>query len=83
MSLAKHLLNHTEGFGILSTPAEVNELAYVGAQPLRLQYLKGSKEKMGLALWNVLSPKVPGYNYGPNTGYPTFSLVTLKAKGLI
>lgn len=51
-------------------------------QPLRLQYLKGSA-KMGLRLWNVLSPQVEGYKYGPDSGFPTFSLDTLKDKGLL
>lgn len=51
-------------------------------QPLRLQYLKGSA-KMGLRLWNVLSPQVEGYKYGPDSGVPTFSLDTLKDKGLL
>lgn len=51
-------------------------------EPLRLQYLKGSA-KMGLRLWNVLSPKVEGYTYGPDSGVPTFSLDTLKDKGLL
>jgi hypothetical protein len=50
---------------------------------LILQYLKGSKQLMGLALWNVLSPKVKGYTYGPDTGYPTFSLDTLREKALL
>jgi hypothetical protein len=83
MTLAKRLLNHTQRFEALATPDEIKELAYVGVQPLRLQYLKGSKQKMGLALWNVLSPKVEGYKSGPDFGYPTFSLATLKSKGLI
>jgi hypothetical protein len=51
-------------------------------QPLKLQYLKGSA-KMGLRLWNVISPQVDGYTYGPDSGVPTFSLETLKAKGLL
>jgi hypothetical protein len=51
-------------------------------EPLRLQYLKGSA-KMGLRLWNVLSPQVEGYKYGPDSGVPTFSLDTLKDKGLL
>lgn len=83
MSLAKRLLNHTQGFDVLAAPEEVKELAYVGVEPLRLQYLKGSKEKMNVRLWNVLSPKIAGYRYGKDSGYPTFSLDTLRAKGLI
>lgn len=53
---------------------------------IRLQYLKGSKEKNAwmrefgatdVRQWNVISP-VPGYS-----GVPTFSLTDLKAKGFI
>jgi hypothetical protein len=84
MTLAKRLLNHTEGFNVLSTRAEIEELAYVGVQPLRLQYLKGSKQKMGQPYWNLLSPQLPGYKlYGGMNGYPTFGLDTLKSKGLL
>ena len=46
-----------------------------------LQYLKGSAQT-GLRLWNVLTP-VKGYKQGPDNGYPTFSLDTLKEKGLL
>lgn len=53
-----------------------------GPVPLKLQYLKRSKQMMGFALWNVLSP-VDGYITGPDAGVPTFSLDTLKQKGLI
>lgn len=67
----------------LVTDSEAKELKYVGIKRIRLQYLKGSKAKMGLALWNVLEPKVDGYTYGPDSGVPTFSLQTLRDKGLI
>jgi hypothetical protein len=83
MNLAKRLLNHTQGFNVLAAPAEVKELAYVGVQPLRLQYLKRSKQMMGQPYWNVLSPQVAGYKYGKDSGFPTFGLDTLKSKGLI
>lgn len=49
---------------------------------VELQYLERSEE-MGLALYNVMSPEVPGYTYGPNSGVPTFSLQTLEEKNLI
>jgi len=54
--------------------------------PIRLQYLKGSKEKNAWMLkmgakdcrqWNVLTP-LPGY-----TGVPTFGLQSLIDKGLL
>ena len=84
MSLAKRLLNHTQGFEALAAPDEIKELAYVGVQPLRLQYLKGSKQKMGQAYWNLLSPQLPDYKpFGKENGYPTFGLQSLKDKGLI
>jgi hypothetical protein len=56
--------------------------------PVRLQYLKGSKEanswmlQYGAAdvrMWNVITP-VAGY--GQST-VPTFTLATLKEKGLL
>lgn len=72
-----------KGLTALTVEAERKELSFVGKRTIRLQYLKGSKEKMGLALWNVLSPEVAGYKYGPDSGFPTFSLETLRAKGLI
>ena len=84
MTLAKRLLNHTEGFNVLAAPDEIRELAYVGVQPLRLQYLKGSKQKMGQAYWNLLSPQLPDYKlYGGMNGYPTFGIDTLRSRGLI
>jgi hypothetical protein len=46
-----------------------------------LQYLKGSAET-GLRLWNVLSP-VKGYKRDQWGSVPTFSLNTLREKGLI
>ena len=66
----------------LTTSKERQELRSVGRKPLKLQYLKRSKQMMGFALWNVLSP-VAGYTIGPDNGFPTFSLQTLKDKGLI
>lgn len=80
------ITNH--GLRALTTSKERQELRAVGmtmpkyTEPIRLQYLNGSA-KMGLRLWNVLSPKVDGYKYGPDSGVPTFSLDTLKQKGLL
>ena len=62
---------------------EIKEVEAVGREPLRLRYVRDSKRIMGLALWDVLSPKVPGYRYDNDSGFPTFSLGTLKKKGLI
>lgn len=62
------------------TPAQV--VAAAKAKGVTLQYLERSLE-MGLALYNVLAPEVPGYRYGPDSGVPTFSFDTLKEKGLI
>lgn len=67
----------------VATEAEVKELQYVGIKRVRLQYLKNSKKMMGLALWNVLEPKLDGYVYGPDSGIPTLSVDGLKEKGLI
>jgi hypothetical protein len=71
------------GLRALTTSDERTELQSVGARRVKLQYLKGSKQKMGMRLWNVLSPRVAGYRYGKDSGFPTFSLDTLRAKGLI
>ncbi len=64
----------------IAVPAEVKELKYVGVQRIRLQYLKNSKRIMGLALWNLLEPRLPGY---PTDGDPTFSWDGLHERGLI
>jgi hypothetical protein len=72
------------GLRALTTSKERAELRAVGTShkpPIRLQYLKGSA-KMGLRLWNVLTP-VEGYKAGGDSGFPTFSLQTLRKKGLI
>jgi len=82
MSLAKKLLNHTEGFNFLTVAEEKKEALAIGRMPLKLQYLKKSKQLMGMSLWNVLTP-VPGYKTGPDCGYPTFSLDSLIRLGLI
>ena len=75
-----------KGLKALTTESEQAELAVIGRKasrkPCRLQYLKGSA-KMGLRLWNVLQPKLEGYTYGPDSGFPTFGLQTLKDKGVI
>lgn len=73
--------NLTQGLKALTTESELNEVKIIGKAPVKLQYLKKSRE-MGLRLWNVLTP-VNGYVTGPNAGFPTFSLQTLKEKELI
>jgi len=68
----------------LLTDGEAKELKYVGVKRIRLQYLKNSKKKMGLALWNLMEPQLK--NYPPNggqNGYPTFSIDGLRKEGLI
>lgn len=65
----------------LAVPAEVKELKYVGVKRIRLQYLKNSKRMMGLALWNLIEPQLPGYTYGD--GYPTFGIDGLKQVGVL
>jgi hypothetical protein len=59
---------------------------------IRLQYLKGSEkmsiitnkgERIDCRLWNVLSPKLPGYRYGPDSGVPTLGVDGLKKVKLI
>lgn len=75
-----------KGLQYLTLEAEKKEIQAVlgrDLSPLKLQYLQGSKKK-GLALWNVLSPQLPGYavNGGTN-GYPTFSVMGLAQHKLI
>ncbi len=50
---------------------------------LILEYLKDSKRMMGISLWNVRSPQLPGYKYGEGQGLPTLSLEGLKERNLI
>lgn len=50
---------------------------------LILEYIRDSKKIMGLSLWNVRSPKLPGYSYGGVNGLPTFSIEGLKERGLL
>lgn len=72
----------------LTVAIEQQELKAVGRKPIKLRYLKGSKEKMAWAnqygldgrMWDVLTP-IPGYT--KDIGYPTFSLQGLKERGLI
>ena len=65
----------------IAAPAEVKELKYVGVKRIRLQYLKNSRRMMGLSLWNLIEPQLPGYTY--DGGYPTFGLDGLKERGII
>jgi hypothetical protein len=77
----KHL---TPGLKALTVPAEQREARVVGRKPIKLQYVKRSKQCFGFACWNLLAPQLPEYGtYGGDNGYPTFSLGTLKDKGLI
>lgn len=52
---------------------------------IKLEYLKGSKEMsiegFDMRMWNVIEPKLETYNY--NKGYPTFTILGLKERGLI
>lgn len=57
--------------------------------PIKLQYLKGSKEKAHSfdptrdgRMWNVLSPQIPGYTYDLGR-IPTFGLEGLTEYGLL
>jgi len=74
---------NNQGLRHLTTAKERQEIRAIGRKHYtKLQYLKGSA-KMGVRLWNVLE-QVPGYPpCGGANGYCTFSLQTLKQKGLI
>lgn len=65
----------------IAAPAEIKELKYVGIRRIRLQYLKDSKRKMGLPLWNLIEPQLPGYTY--DGGFPTFSIAGLQERGIL
>jgi hypothetical protein len=70
----------------LCTQDEVKEAQAVGKLPLKLQYLGKMKwseaYNIDSRMWNVLSPKLPGYTYD-GKGWPTFTLTGLKERGLI
>ncbi len=65
----------------LATAEEIKEAKYVGVPRIRLQYLKNSKKMMGVALWNLIEPQLPGYTY--DGGYPTFSVLGLQEQGIL
>jgi hypothetical protein len=65
----------------LATSEEIKEAKYVGVPRIRLQYLKNSKRMMGIPLWNLVEPKLPGYTY--DGGLPTFSLAGLRERGVL
>lgn len=65
----------------LTTPEERKEVKYVGVARIRLQYLKDSKRKMGIPLWNLIEPHLPNYTY--DGGFPTFSIDGLRQHGVI
>ncbi len=65
----------------LATVEEIKEAKYVGIRRIRLQYLKRSKQMMGIPLWNLIEPQIPGYTY--DGGYPTFSIDGLKERGIL
>lgn len=64
----------------LATSEEIKEAKYVGIKRIRLQYLKNSKKMMGVALWNLLEPRLDGYS---QEGDPTFSIAGLTERGLL
>lgn len=76
------------GMKALTVEVEQDEIRAVGTY--RLEYLKGSKEKMAWGLkygvdgrmWNVVSPRLPGYDYSAG-GQPTFTIEGLKERGII
>lgn len=77
------------GLRALTTSKERQELRAVGVKPrLILKYHKGS-EKIGKAygidarLWDVLSPRIPGYNYDANSGPVTLSVMGMRERGLL
>lgn len=65
----------------LATPAEIKEAKYVGIKQIRLRYLKNSKKMMGIALWDLLEPRLPRYDY--THGVPTFGIDGLKSVGVL
>lgn len=75
----------SKGLIHLTTKEERAEIEATGIRverPVKLRYLRKSAQ-MGLRLWDVLSPQVDGYKYNKDAGFPTFSLGTLKEKGLV
>lgn len=77
------------GLRALTTSKERQELRAVGVKPrLILKYHKGS-ERIGkpygidARLWDVLSPRLPGYRYDSDSHIPTLSVEGLKKNGLL
>lgn len=70
----------------LATSAEVleTEMAILTAAGIKVRHV-GYQPGVegGFHLYDVLEPKVPGYAYGPNSGYPTLSLDGMRELGLV
>jgi hypothetical protein len=80
------------GLRALTTSKERAELRAIKQLNVRLKYHKGSErmsmrtmkgELIDARLWDVLSPKLPGYVYNADSGPVTLSTEGLKRFGLI
>lgn len=70
----------------IATPEETLEAELViiqgsGLKVKHIGYQRGVST--GFHLYDVLEPKVPGYLYSDNGGWPTLSLDGMKERGLI
>jgi hypothetical protein len=63
MSLAKRLLNHTEGFDFLTLPVEQKELKYAGVERVTLRRtFNMTFDGVTLKFWRVTGPAThPNY----------------------
>lgn len=70
----------------IATPEEVleSELAIIQAAGIKVKHVGFQRGVgSGFHLYDVLEPKVPGYNYGRENGNVTLSLDGMKSKGLL
>ena len=82
-----------KGLRALTTSKERQEIRAVlngmgdTMKTIKLEYVGkmawGDKYGIDSRMWNVLSPKITGYVYGPLTGLPTLTVDGLKKHGLI
>lgn len=70
----------------IATPEETleTELVILQAAGLKVRHI-GFQAALGggFHLYDVLEPKLPGYTYNANSGYPTLSLEGLREMGIL
>lgn len=71
----------------VATPEEVleAELVIIGAAGIKVRHVGFQKDANGggMHLYDILEPKVPGYNYTEDGGSVTLTLNGMREKGLL